>query len=131
MPGMRCWMCGSGYFIRRSVLRSTALLLTIIALLLALVPVSGAEKPTKPLWSLKPVSRPALPECDSPLTNPIDRFLTVERNEKGLKPVGPADKLTLLRRVYLDLLGLPPTVAEQDAFLADTSPDAYDKVVER
>jgi hypothetical protein len=124
-------MCGSGYFIRRSVLRSTALLLTIIALLLALVPVSGAEKPTKPLWSLKPVSRPALPECDSALTNPIDRFLTVERNEKGLKPVGPADKLTLLRRVYLDLLGLPPTVAEQDAFLADTSPDAYDKVVER
>ena len=50
---------------------------------------------------------------------------------KGLKPVGPADKRTLLRRVYLDLIGLPPTLAEQDAFLQDRSPDAYEKVVDR
>ncbi len=46
-------------------------------------------------------------------------------------PVGKADKLTLLRRVYFDLIGIPPTVAEQEAFLADSSPDAYEKIVDR
>ncbi len=46
-------------------------------------------------------------------------------------PAGKADKLTLLRRVYFDLIGIPPTIAEQDAFLADQSPDAYAKVVDR
>ena len=51
--------------------------------------------------------------------------------EKGLTPAGPADKRTLLRRVYLDLIGFPPTPAEQDAFLEDESPDAYEKVVDR
>ena len=48
-----------------------------------------------------------------------------------MQPVGPADKLTLLRRVYFDLIGLPPTIAEQEAFLEDHSPDAYEKVVDR
>ena len=47
------------------------------------------------------------------------------------KPLGPRIKLSLLRRVYLDLIGLPPTPAEQEAFLADDSPDAYEKVVDR
>jgi hypothetical protein len=46
-------------------------------------------------------------------------------------PVEKADKLTLLRRVYLDLIGIPPTPAEQEAFLADSAPDAYEKTVER
>ena len=64
------------------------------------------------------------------MTNPIDRFLDASRRAKGLKAVGPADKLALLRRVYLDLIGLPPSPAEQDAFLADTSTNAYEKVVD-
>jgi len=80
-------------------------------------------------WSLKPVLRPALP--DGAPANPIDRFLQVEFRRRGIQPVGPAEKQTLLRRVHLDLVGLPPTPAEQEAFLADTSPDAYGKVVDR
>ena len=88
------------------------------------------KEPTELWWSLKPVSGPPVPEGDAAVTNPIDRFLNSELRAKGLKAVGPADKLTLLRRVYLDLVGLPPSPAEQDAFLADTSTDAYEKVVD-
>ena len=73
----------------------------------------------KDWWSLKPVVRPALP--DGPEANPIDRFVNAEIKNRGLKAVGPADKLNLLRRVYLDLIGIPPTPAEQQAFLADGS----------
>src|SRR4029077_1789994 len=54
-----------------------------------------------------------------------------QHQAKGLKPVGKADRRTLLRRVYLDLIGIPPTVADQDAFLLDQRPDAYEKVVDR
>ncbi|HTD65767.1 MAG TPA: DUF1549 domain-containing protein, partial [Candidatus Limnocylindria bacterium] len=80
-------------------------------------------------WSLKPVVRPALP--DGPESNPIDRFLNAEFRNCKLKPVGPADKLTLLRRVYLDLIGLPPSPSQQQEFLADESADAYEKVVDQ
>src|SRR5262249_109261 len=60
-----------------------------------------------------------------------DAFIAAEHRAKGLKPVGQADRQTLLRRVYLDLIGLPPTLTEQDAFLQDPSPDAYEKLVDR
>lgn len=84
-------------------------------------------------WSLKPVICPPVPEdgLGGDATNPIDRFLNVERLARGLKPVGRADKLTLLRRIYLDLIGLPPSPAAQHAFLADGSADAYEKVVDQ
>jgi hypothetical protein len=80
-------------------------------------------------WSLKAVVRPPLP--DGPESNPIDRFINAELRSRGLKAVGPADKSSLLRRVYMDLIGIPPTAAEQEAFLADDSTDAYEKVVDR
>jgi hypothetical protein len=83
------------------------------------------------LWSLQPVSKPAIPVGVTASANPIDAFIAADYHAKGLQPVGKADKLTLLRRVYFDLIGLPPTTAEQDAFLADQSPDAYEKVVDR
>jgi hypothetical protein len=83
------------------------------------------------LWSLQPVTRPPIPAGVTTSTNPIDAFIAADYKAKGLLPAGKADKLTLLRRVYLDLVGLPPTPAEQDAFLADTSPDAYEKTVDR
>ncbi len=82
-------------------------------------------------WSLKPVVAPTVPSGMSGSTNPIDAFLAATRHSKGLKAVGPADKQTLLRRLYLDLLGIPPTPAEQAAFLHDASPDAYERVVDR
>src|SRR5204862_306423 len=63
--------------------------------------------------------------------NPIDAFVAARLRDKGLKPVGPADRRTLLRRVHLDLVGIPPTPAEQAAFLEDRSPDAFEKVVDR
>lgn len=92
---------------------------------------AAADQPGDLLWSLAPVNRPAVPEGDAAMTHPIDRFLEAERAAKGLVAVGPADKLTLLRRVHLDLTGLPPSPGEQEAFLTDTSPDAYEKVVDR
>ena len=79
-------------------------------------------------WSLQPVQRPAVPGGELGKDNPIDRFLSVSR---GVQPKPPADRRTLLRRVHLDLTGIPPTPAEQEAFLADPSPDAYRKVVDR
>jgi hypothetical protein len=108
----------------------------LIAVALLAVPLSAqpAQKPTP--WYLKPVKRPDIPagavQSANPIsTNPIDAFIAAKLQEKGLKQTGPADKATLIRRVYLDLIGIPPTPAEQDAFLADTAPDAYEKVVDR
>lgn len=83
------------------------------------------------LWSLEPVVRPAVPVSATPAENPIDAFLAASQQAKGLMPAGFADRNALLRRVYLDLIGLPPSPAEQAAFLGDPSPDAYVKVVDR
>lgn len=63
--------------------------------------------------------------------NPIDLFLAAEHERHGVKPRPEADRATLLRRVHIDLVGLPPTADELTAFLADSSPDAYERVVDR
>jgi len=91
--------------------------------------------PTDPrdLWYLKPVKRfptPAVADKNWS-ANPIDAFVFAKLQEKGLKPVPLADKLTLLRRATYDLIGLPPTPEEIDAFQKDDSPDAFAKVVDR
>jgi hypothetical protein len=91
----------------------------------------AAPKDKVELWSQKPVVRPPVPAAVTQSKNPIDAFVAAELNKRGLRPAGPAQKAALLRRVYLDLIGLPPSPAEQDAFLKDDSPDAYDKVVDR
>src|SRR5579871_4518177 len=83
------------------------------------------------LWYLKPVQRPEAPAGVTQSSNPIDAFIAAKLKTKGLRPAATADKATLLRRVYLDLIGIPPTPAEQEAFLADNAPDAYEKVVDR
>jgi hypothetical protein len=90
------------------------------------LPVSADQKSS--LWVLQPVVRPTPP---SAAPNPIDAFIAAQYRAKGLKAVAPADKGTLLRRVYLDLIGIPPTPQELQAFLADQSPDAYEKVVDK
>ena len=84
-------------------------------------------------WAFAKPERPALPAVkDAKWTrNEIDRFVLARLEKEGLKPSSEADKVTLIRRVTLDLTGLPPTPAEVDAFLADKSKDAYEKVVDR
>ena len=91
----------------------------------------GAEY--KPHWAfIEPEKHqvPAVKDTTWP-ENPIDNFVLSKLEEKGMKPSPEADKETLLRRVTLDLTGLPPTVAEVDAYVADQSPNAYEKVVNR
>lgn len=84
-------------------------------------------------WSFIAPKRPELPAVTNKawVKNPIDAFILARLEKEGLKPSPEADRATLLRRVSLDLIGLPPTPAEVDAFLADKSPDAYEKVVDR
>ena len=86
-----------------------------------------------PHWAfVKPVKPepPAVTDL-SRVRNPIDRFVLARLEAEGLAAAAEADRATLCRRVHLDLVGLPPSPAELDTFLADTSPDAYDKLVDR
>src|SRR5688500_1273915 len=84
-------------------------------------------------WAYKPVKLPAVPAPSDAawVKTPIDAFIFAKLDEKGLKPSPPASKEALIRRATYDLIGLPPTPAEVAAFVADTSTDAFDKVVER
>jgi hypothetical protein len=91
----------------------------------------ATNKDLNSLWVLKPVVRPAVPVGVTQSTNPIDAFVGAQYQAKSLVRAEPADKRTLLRRVCLDLTGLPPTPDEQEAYLKDNSPDAYEKVVDR
>jgi hypothetical protein len=81
-------------------------------------------------WSFEPIYRPAVPVVAGARTA-IDAFLLDRIRHHGLTPRPEADRPTLIRRVSFALTGLPPTVAEVDAFLADTAPDAYERMVER
>ena len=87
----------------------------------------------KPHWSLIPVVEPELPAVKNAewIINPIDQFVGSKLEDLDLKPEPEADKETLLRRVTLDLTGLPPTIEEIDAFLADNRKEAYEEVVDR
>src|SRR5262249_49189327 len=84
-------------------------------------------------WSLQPLRRERPPRVDDPRpgANAIDAFVLRKLAEQGLRPAPPADRRTLLRRATFDLTGLPPTPEEIDAFLADRSPDAWEKVIDR
>ena len=93
----------------------------------------GAKWPTH--WAYRPLTVPPLPshtvDMATAAKTPIDRLIQSELKERGLSSAPEADKTTLLRRLTFDLTGLPPTAAEQAAFLADTSPDAYERLVDR
>lgn len=92
---------------------------------------SGAEyaehwsRVTPTSKSLPPVSNPRWP------ANPVDHFIMAQWDKRGLQGSKPADRATLIRRLSLDLIGLPPTVEEVDAFIQDSSPDAYENLVDR
>ena len=81
-------------------------------------------------WAFQPVEKPTPPQAEAN-ASAIDRFILAKLREKGLRPTEQADKRTLLRRVYFDLTGLPPSPEEVDAFVADASPDAFANVVDR
>ncbi len=83
-------------------------------------------------WSFKKLRRPSVPRAADPqsIANPIDAFILAKLQEKGLRPAPRADKQTLLRRAYFDLTGLPPAPEQTDRFLADSSPEAYQKIID-
>ena len=83
-------------------------------------------------WAFQPFKRPALPKVADPawVRNPIDAFVLSRLETKGLKPSAPPKPRALLRRVHLDLTGLPPTLDEQERFLKDPSPAALDKIID-
>ena len=101
------------------------------------------ERPITPeereYWAFKIPVRPAVPELPGgrvfrpgePVSNPIDAFLLDKMAAKNLTPAPPADKRTLIRRLYLDVLGLPPSYEEVEAFVKDTSADAWPKLVDK
>lgn len=90
---------------------------------------SGAEWTEH--WAFVTPEKPQPPTVESAEASPIDRFVLARQQTKNLAPSSEADRRTLIRRLSFDLTGLPPTREEVDAFLADQSPDAYEKLVER
>jgi len=97
-------------------------------------PIEAAEtKEPKAHWAFKSPVRPQVPEVKNKkwVRTPIDNFVLARLEKEGLKPSPEADKVTLLRRLSLDVVGLPPTIAEMDASLTDKSSEAYEKQVER
>lgn len=83
-------------------------------------------------WAFQPIREPARPfvKNEGWVRSDVDRFVLAKLEAEGLAPVADADKRTLLRRVYFDLIGIPPTPGEVETFLADRSPDAFEKVVD-
>ncbi|HEY3900963.1 MAG TPA: DUF1549 and DUF1553 domain-containing protein [Chthoniobacter sp.] len=110
---------------------------SIIGALLCLAVATGfaadARDEARAHWAYQPVRRPALPTVKMTVwvKTPIDAFILARLEAKGLQPSPPASKETLLRRVTFDLIGLPPTTEELRAFLGDTSPNAFAKVVDQ
>ena len=107
-----------------------------LALLILAVPLARADGPKPAVapidpakhWAFKAPVRPAVPAASA---NPIDAFILARLQREKLKPAPEADKITLCRRLYLDLIGLPPSPKEVDAFLVDTSANAYEKLIEK
>jgi mono/diheme cytochrome c family protein len=100
--------------------------------------IKGTDNPAyagvgKNHWAFKPVKKPAVPEVKNAawVKNPIDNFVLARLEANGMKPNTPADKATLIRRIYFDLIGLPPHPIEVQNFAKDDSPDALAKVVDK
>ena len=84
-------------------------------------------------WAFQPITRPEPPPVknESWVVNPIDSFVLAKLEQNEIEPAQPADRRTLIRRAYFDLLGLPPSPEEVDAFVNDSSPNAYEALVDR
>jgi len=92
-----------------------------------------AANPKSKHWAFQPITRPALPDVRDRawVRNPIDRFIAAHLEAERYTPSSEADRVTLIRRVSLDLIGLPPSPAEVAEFVNDNRPDAYERVVDR
>ena len=88
---------------------------------------------TKQFWSFQKVQRPDVPKVKNGdwVSNEVDNFILAKLEEKDLSPAKQASKQSLIRRAYYDLIGLPPTPGEVEAFIADNSPDAYENLIEQ
>lgn len=95
--------------------------------------VESPSKPTTVHWAFVPPTRKAIPAVADPngAAHPIDAFIRSRLDQEKISPSPPADRATLIRRVSLDLVGLPPTPEERAAFVADDRPDAYERLVDR
>ncbi|MCI0702799.1 MAG: DUF1549 and DUF1553 domain-containing protein [Planctomycetia bacterium] len=121
------------------MIRCVLLFALLLALLVVTDRTTGQDKYADPElkpkdrqhWSFKPPVRAEVPKTKAQVSNPIDAFIVARLEKEGLKLSPAADKLTLIRRVTLDLTGLPPSPEEVEAFLKDNAPDAYEKLVER
>jgi hypothetical protein len=93
----------------------------------------NAKASNKDWWAFRKPVRPAVPAAVDPswVKTPVDNFILAKLAEAKLKPAEPADRRTLIRRASYDLIGLPPTEQETEAFVSDRSPNAYERVVDR
>ena len=116
---------------RFAILLPVALAAALVGTQGAYAPRSGAAEDAKAHWAFQAPVRPSPPRTDRPTRNPIDNFIFARLDKEKLKPSPEADRVTLCRRLYLDLIGLPPTPKEVDEFLNDARPDAYGRLVEK
>lgn len=130
---MKPWSLRAGAKLTRLLVMMRLLLISSI--FLGLWPMAiRAEKEEDTWWSLRPLARPALPKIQGVdaqrVETTIDRFIVAEHEKRGLTLSSEADRRTLIRRVYYDVIGLPPSPSQVEAFVADPDPDAYSKLVE-
>src|SRR5262249_42313981 len=99
----------------------------------AFVDLEKVQLPTgaRDYWAFKLPVQASLPNVTREFSNPVDRFLEKVRQEKGLKMAPKADRLTLLRRAYMDLIGLPPSPQEIDAYMNDNAPGSWERLVDK
>jgi hypothetical protein len=109
------------------------LLTTCLLVASAISAAGGADTDPRSHWAFRPLTRPAIPAVKhaSAMGSPVDAFLQTRLEQKNLSPAPEADRATLLRRLSFDLTGLPPRPDEIARFVADPSPDAYARLVER
>ncbi|HEV3385894.1 MAG TPA: DUF1549 domain-containing protein, partial [Gemmata sp.] len=94
---------------------------------------SSAGPDPRKQWAFQPIKAPTIPTIKDPrfpVVNPIDSFVSARLIEKGLTPAVKADRRTLIRRAYIDLLGMPPRAAEIEAFEKDSDPKAWEKMID-
>ncbi|PYI86266.1 MAG: hypothetical protein DME26_09375, partial [Verrucomicrobia bacterium] len=108
-------------------MRWAAFIVLLLAVGFSLPSATAGETP----WSFRPIGKPAPPIPRNPewVKNSIDTFTVAKLEQNGLTPAPVANKLTLLRRVYFDLIGLPPTPEDIEAFTADKGTDAFSRLI--